>query len=88
MRHFIIGINNSSSFDYEVKDIISVIDEDVIINDRVNMVYSGCNLVHGKIVGVVCFTGMNTELGNIASSITSKKDVPTPLQLRTAPWNG
>ena len=25
---------------------------------------------------------MNTELGNIASSITSKKDVPTPLQIR------
>ena len=65
-----------------VSKISDSIKEDVIINDRVNMVYSGCSLVHGKIVGVVCFTGMNTELGNIASSITSKKDVPTPLQIR------
>ena len=65
-----------------VTKVSDVIKEDVIINDRVNMVFSGCNLVHGKIVGVVCFTGMNTELGNIASSITSKKDIPTPLQLR------
>lgn len=65
-----------------VSKISDVIHEDVIINDRVNMVFSGCSLVHGKIVGVVCFTGMNTELGNIASSISSKKDVPTPLQIR------
>lgn len=65
-----------------VSKVSDVIKDDVIINDRVNMIYSGCSLVHGKIVAVVCFTGMNTELGNIASSITSKKDVPTPLQLR------
>lgn len=65
-----------------VNKISDAIKEDVIINDRVNMVFSGCSLVHGKIVGVVCFTGMNTELGNIASSITSKKDIPTPLQMR------
>ena len=65
-----------------VDKISDAIKEDVIINDRVNMVFSGCNLVHGKIVGVVCFTGMNTELGNIASSITAKKDIPTPLQMR------
>ena len=58
------------------------IKEDAIINDRFNMIYSGCNLVKGKIEAVVCFTGMNTELGNIASSITSKKDVPTPLQIK------
>ena len=65
-----------------VNKISDAIKEDVIINDRVNMIFSGCSLVHGKIVGVVCFTGMNTELGNIASSITSKKDIPTPLQMR------
>lgn len=60
----------------------NVISDDVIINDRVNMVYSGCNLVNGKIVAIVVSTGMNTELGNIATSVGSKKDVPTPLQLK------
>lgn len=59
-----------------------VITDDVIINDRFNMVYSGCSLINGKIVGIVCSTGMNTELGNIASSLGGKKDVPTPLQLK------
>ena len=46
------------------------------------MVYSGCSLINGKIVGVVVSTGMNTELGHIASSLGDKKDVPTPLQLK------
>ena len=59
-----------------------IISDDVIINDRFNMIYSGCNLINGKIVGIVVSTGMNTELGSIASSLGEKKDVPTPLQLK------
>lgn len=65
-----------------VSKISDAIKEDVVINECVNMAFSGCSLVHGKIVGVVCFTGMNTELGKIASSLTAKKDIPTPLQMR------
>ena len=34
LEGFIIGINDSDSFLYEIKDIISVIDEDVVINDE------------------------------------------------------
>lgn len=34
LEGFIIGINDSNSFDYEVKDIISVIDDSVVINDE------------------------------------------------------
>lgn len=63
-----------------IEKISDVIKEDVIINDRKNMIYSGCNVIHGKIVAVVTNTGMNTELGKIASSIMNKKEVPTPLQ--------
>ena len=59
-----------------------VIKEEVLINDRVNMVYSGSSLVNGKLVCIVVSTGMNTFLGNIASSVGTKKDVPTPLQLK------
>lgn len=54
--------------------------DDVIINDRYNMIYSGSSVIHGKIVAVVCATGMNTEIGHIAASIIDKKDIPTPLQ--------
>lgn len=56
------------------------IEKDVLINDRLNMIYSGCSIINGKIVALVTSTGMNTELGKIASSIINKKDVPTPLQ--------
>lgn len=34
LEGFIIGINNNDSFDYDVKSIIQVIDEDVVINDE------------------------------------------------------
>lgn len=54
--------------------------KDVLINDRINMIYSGCSVINGKIIALVTSTGMNTELGKIASSIINKKDVPTPLQ--------
>lgn len=56
------------------------IDKDVLINDRLNMIYSGCSVTNGKIVAIVTSTGMNTELGKIASSIINKKELPTPLQ--------
>ena len=56
------------------------ISKNVLINDRTNMIYSGCSVISGKIVALVTATGMNTELGRIAKSITDKKDIPTPLQ--------
>ncbi|MBP3920759.1 MAG: primosomal protein N' [Bacilli bacterium] len=34
LEGFILSFNNSDSFDYDVKDIIDVIDDDVIINDE------------------------------------------------------
>ena len=34
LEGFIIGINNNDSFDYDVKSIIQVIDDDVVINDE------------------------------------------------------
>ena len=63
-----------------IEKISEPIEKDVLINDRRNMIYSGCNVVNGKITALVTSTGMNTELGKIASSIIEKKDVPTPLQ--------
>ena len=34
LEGFIIGINSNSSFDYDIKDIVEIIDEDVIINEE------------------------------------------------------
>ncbi len=54
--------------------------EEVLINDRKNMIYAGCDVLYGRCIAVVTETGMQTELGKIASALTDKKDVPTPLQ--------
>ena len=57
-----------------------VINEEVLINDRHNMLYSGCDITNGHCTYVVTETGLNTELGKIAEELTNEKDVPTPLQ--------
>ncbi len=48
--------------------------------ERSNMVYAGCNVTNGHAYCIVCATGMNTELGKIATSLTLKKSDITPLQ--------
>ena len=55
-------------------------EKDVPIGDRVNMLYSGSNIVYGRGEAVVVATGMNTELGKIAEAISSQKVEITPLQ--------
>lgn len=54
----------------------------VLIAERTDMVYSGTILVAGKIEAVVTDTGMNTELGKIASTLDSKEEPITPLQVK------
>lgn len=48
--------------------------------ERKNMLWSGSLIVGGKCEAVVCATGMETEMGNIAAMIMSAEDRETPLQ--------
>ncbi|MDD3212768.1 MAG: cation-translocating P-type ATPase [Eubacteriales bacterium] len=54
--------------------------EKTSLADRANMVFMGSTVVYGHGIAVVCGTGMTTEMGKIASALTSAADEATPLQ--------
>ena len=60
-------------------------DEDISgempLADRINMVYSGSLVTYGRAVVAVTGTGMDTEMGKIASLMNATKEKKTPLQV-------
>ena len=52
----------------------------VPVGDRVNMIFSSALVTSGRAVAVVTATGMETEIGRIASLLNDAKEKKTPLQ--------
>ncbi len=61
-----------------------ILNENVPLGDRSNMVFMGTVTAAGKGSAVVVATGMHTELGNIAGLLQRSEPEPTPLQRRLA----
>lgn len=57
-----------------------VLKKDSLLADRINMVYCGSYVSYGRGKAIVVNTGLNTEVGKIASMIMEQDDNITPLQ--------
>lgn len=66
----------------KTEKVIGAGSEEVTLGDRKNMVYTGSTIVYGRGKAVVCYTGMDTEIGRIADAINTAKEEETPLQIK------
>ncbi|MGN0203292.1 MAG: cation-translocating P-type ATPase [Coprococcus sp.] len=83
LESYALQVNESSltgeSTSVEKTD--TVFTEEQALGDRVNMVYSGSLVTGGRAVVLVIATGMETEIGKIASLMNVTKEKKTPLQV-------
>ena len=66
----------STSVDKEVDPL----PEETPVADRNNMVFMGTNVTHGRAAAVVVSTGMNTQIGAIATALRDVEEEPTPVE--------
>ncbi|MGN0395820.1 MAG: cation-translocating P-type ATPase [Coprococcus sp.] len=83
IANYSLQVNESSltgeSTNVDKKD--EEIAEEAALADRCNMVFSGSLVTYGRADVLVTATGMNTEMGKIATLMNDTKDKKTPLQV-------
>ena len=58
------------------------INENLPLSERSNMVYAGSSVITGRAKAIVVETGIHTEIGKIASHVSTAKEEPSPLTIR------
>ena len=62
---------------------IDPLPENVCVNDRKNMIFTGTTVTYGRGKAVTTSTGMSTEFGKIAEEVITVETEKTPLEKRT-----
>ena len=57
-------------------------DKDLAINKQSNIVFAGTSVATGRATGLVIATGINTQIGFIATTINETKEEKSPLTIR------
>lgn len=82
LKNYSLQVNESSltgeSANIDKTD--EVLDGDMPLADRVNMVHSGSLVTYGRAEVLVTQTGMDTQIGKIAGLMNAAKERKTPLQ--------
>lgn len=65
-----------------LKDALTILDKDALIQERINMAFSGSLVINGRAMGVVTATGIDTELGKIAKDVLQREKAKPPLLVR------
>ena len=83
LSNYSLQVNESSltGESTNVDKMEAVLDGEVPLADRVNMVYSGTLVTYGRATVMVTGTGMHTEMGKIAGLMNDTKEKKTPLQV-------
>jgi len=83
ISNYSLQVNESSltgeSTNVDKSDI--TLDEEMPLGDRINMVFSGSLVTYGRALVLITETGMETEIGKIASLMNETKEKKTPLQV-------
>ena len=65
-----------------VNKVSTILDKDVLLANRSNMLYAGTSVITGRGIAVVVETGVNTEIGKIVDKVSNTKEAKSPLTIR------